>query len=50
MRFFISSRRSFNRRNFKRLNFERVACAARNRSFQFVNVAISTPLNARRRC
>ena len=50
MRFFISSRRSFNRRNFKRLNFERVACAARNCSFQFVNVAISTPLNVRRRC
>jgi len=45
IRFFISSRRSFNRRNFKRLNFEWVAC-----SFQFVNVPISTPLNARRRC
>ena len=50
MRFFISSRRSFNRRNFKRLNFERVAFAARNCSFQFVNLPISTPLNARRRC
>jgi hypothetical protein len=27
-----------------------VACAARNCSFQFVNVDISTPLNAHRRC
>ena len=50
VRLFISSRRSFNRRNFKRLNFARVAFAARNCSFQFVSLPISTPLKARRRC
>ena len=45
MRFFISSRRSFNRRNFKRLNFARVPFAPRNCSFKFVNVPISALLN-----
>jgi len=43
VRFFNSSRRSFNRRNFNRLNFARVAFAARSRNFPFTSVSISTP-------